>query len=374
MTMMMVLLSGFGDFFNAIMNPLYWAMSFVLMYTYKGWCLLIAPDLGVTWALAIMTLTIIVRTLLIPLFVKQINSARNMQIIQPKMKELQEKYGADRQRLGIEQQKLMKEEGVNPMASCFPLLLQMPVFIALYQVLYGVANNIPRGSFFVNNPDIVASLNQATLFGAELSGRFWLQDWSLFGPTQIMAVIMILAMTGLFFVTQKQLMGKNMPPEAMQGPMAQQQKMMLYMFPVMYLFIGCWIPLGVLVYWVTNNIWTLVQQYLLIRNNPTPGTPAYIEWEERMIKQGRDPKKIAEERRAKRSKAPREQAPSRPVAAIDNTKVADETKDVNESTDKETPTNDKTPNNGVTRQQIQRQQPARDSRAKRKTPKKKQSE
>ena len=354
MTLEMTMM-GIGDFFNAIMTPLHGAISFILMWAYRFWSMITGPDKGVTWVLAIMTLTVLVRTLLIPLFVKQINSARNMQLIQPKMRELQEKYGADRQRMGIEQQKLMKAEGVNPAASCFPLLLQMPVFIALYQVLYAAANSRALGYFFQKDHDLVRSLLKSKLFGAELAGHFWLEDWSTFGATQIMAIVLILAMTGLFFVTQKQLMGKNMPPESLQGPMAQQQKMMLYMFPVMYLFIGLWISLGVLVYWVTNNLWTLGQQYLLIRNNPTPGTPAYIDWEERMIKQGKDPEQIAAQRRAKRTKTPQPTANSRTVRGSSTTSTTAE--DVESST-------------GVVRQQIQRQQPARQSRATRTTPKK----
>jgi YidC/Oxa1 family membrane protein insertase len=349
---------GIGDFFSAIMRPLWAAISFILMYAYKGWSQITGAERGVTWVLAIMTLTVIVRTLLIPLFVKQINSARNMQLLQPKIKALQEKYGADRQRMGIEQQKLMKAEGVNPMASCFPLLLQMPVFFALYQVLYSISRNggkNPRGYFFVENPHLVTSLNQAEVFGARLSGNFS-NHWTDFGPTQIAAIILVLAMTGLFFVTQKQLMGKNMSKEAMEGPMAQQQKMMLYIFPVMYLFIGLWIPVGVLVYWVTNNVWTLVQQWLLIRNNPTPGTPAYIDWEERMIKKGRDPQRIAEERKAKRTKTP---LPATTRQVSGSVTTAEEGSEAEGSP------------SGVQRQQIQRQQPARQSRSTRATPKKK---
>ena len=360
---MIVLLSGIGDFFNAIMTPLNAAISFVLMWCYRGWVYITGPDNGVTWSLAIMTLTVIVRCILIPLFIRQINSARNMQLIQPKMKELQDKYGADRQKLGIETQKLMKEEGVNPMASCFPLILQMPVFFALYQVLYGAANGQAKGYFFVHNPDLVQSLTHTDLFGARLAGHFWLSDWSQFGATQICALILVIAMSALFFITQKQLMGKNMPPEALKGPMAQQQKMMLYLFPIIYLFMGMAIPVGVLIYWVTNNVWTLVQQYLLIRNNPTPGTPAYIDWEERMIRQGKDPQEIAERRRNKQKKQPT----TKTTRTVGQSRTPGSTgPDASKST-----TAPAAGPSGVVRQQIQRQQPTRQSRSTRTTPKKK---
>jgi len=372
--MNVMLLSGIGDFFTSIMTPLHAAMSFVLMWAYRGWSLLTGGDAGVTWAVSIMTLTVIVRTILIPLFVKQINSARNMQLIQPKIKEIQEKYGADRERQGIETQKLMKSEGVNPMASCFPLLLQMPVFFALYQVLYAASQGIPRGYFFVHNPDIVDSLFNATFLGASLSGNFgeiWTKGMP-FGATQIMAIVLVLLMTGLLFITQKQMMGKNMPPEAMTGPMAQQQKMMLYIFPFMYLFMGAVIPVGVLVYWVTNNCWTLVQQFILIHNNPTPGTPAFIEWEERMVKKGKDPKEIAAARVAKRKKTPSPTTNS--SRTIGNVGQGSTNGQPNTNTDTgNKPNSQAGPNNVIQRQQIQRQQPARQSRAGRVTNKNKNS-
>ncbi len=311
--------------------------------------------------MSIITLTLVVRSLLIPLFVKQINSARNMQLIQPKMKALQDKYGADRQRLGIETQKLMKDEGVNPMASCFPALLQLPIFMALYQVLYAASAGQARGYFFVHNPDLLDSLNKADVFGASLSSHFL--PASPFGSTQVLAIILVLTMSATFFITQKQLMSKNMSPEAMTGQMAQTQKMMLYFFPVMYLFMGVMIPIGVLFYWVTNNLWTLTQQFILIRNNPTPGTPAYIVWEDRMRAKGLDPDEIQANRRAKRSKKPSEST----VANSSRTVNPGQTDHSSGSSQGSAGTT--TSSSGVVRQQIQRQQPPRQSRAARSTPK-----
>jgi YidC/Oxa1 family membrane protein insertase len=359
--------AGIMDFLNAIMTPLHAAMSFVLLYAYRFWSLILGADRGVTWAVTIMTLTVIVRTLLIPLFVRQINSARNMQAIQPKMKALQEKYGADRQQLGIETQKLMKEEGVSPTASCVPMLLQMPVFLSLYQVLYGASQNHPLGYFFQQNPDVVASLNHAHFLGASLSGNFWAgASQGQFGATQILALVLVVMMTGMLFFTQRQLMSKNMPADSLTGPMAQQQKMMLYIFPAMYLFMGAAIPVGVLVYWVTNNAWTLVQQFILIRNNPTPGTPAFIDWEDRMIKQGKDPKAIAEARRAKHSKKPSvTQAPSRTVGGARPAGGGSASGAATGSS-----AGAPASGSGVVRQQITRQQPNRQSRSNRQVKKK----
>ena len=161
----------------------------------------------------------------------------------------------------------------------------MPIFLSLFRVLDGAARGIPRGTFFKENPDLLASLQNASFFGAELSGRAW-PFTNGFGATQVMAVLLIIGMTAVLFITQLQLMRKNMPPEALTGPF-------------MYAVGGAWIPIGVLVYWFTTNLWTLAQQYYLIHNNPTPGTPAHVDWQERMRAKGKDPDQLERERRAK---------------------------------------------------------------------------
>ena len=150
-------------------------------------------------------------------------------------------------------------------------------------------------------------------------------------------------------------MRKNMPPEALTGPMAQRQKTMLYMFPVIYAIGGVSIPIGVLIYWLTTNLWTLGQQYILIHNNPAPGTPAYVDWEERMRAKGLDPDAIAAKRRGSKKRSE--------TGGADPTKVARQGTTASGSPattepDAETPT--------VQRQVIQRQQPRKNSRAARK--------
>ena len=294
---MVGLWDGLQSMLSAVMQPLYWAVSGLLWLFHKVWSPVFGSESGITWVLSIICLVIVIRTLLIPLFVKQINTQRNMQLVQPKLREIQKKYAGDRERIGIETQKLMSEEGVNPAASCLPLLLQMPIFLALFRVLEGAARGKPRGAFFRNDPELLHSLQNAEFFGADLAGRFWPPN--PFGATQIMSLVLIIGMTAVLFVTQLQLMRKNMPPEALTGPMAQQQKMMLYLFPVMYAFSGVLIPVGVLVYWFTTNLWTLAQQYILIHNNPTPNTPAHVDWQERMRAKGKDPDAIEAARRAK---------------------------------------------------------------------------
>ena len=103
------------------------------------------PTSGLSWALSIIGLTLVIRAALIPLFVKQIKSSRNMQLIQPKVKELQKKYGHDRERLAQETMKLYKDSGTNPFASCLPILLQMPIFFALFSILNNASKEVPKG-------------------------------------------------------------------------------------------------------------------------------------------------------------------------------------------------------------------------------------
>ncbi|MFV0429784.1 MAG: membrane protein insertase YidC [Arachnia sp.] len=283
---------------STMMQPLYWAVSGVLYFFHNLLTPVFGADSGLTWALSIVLLTVFIRTLLIPLFVKQINSSRNMQLIQPKVQELQKKYATDRQKLGEETMELYKKEGVSPFASCLPLLLQMPIFLALFRVLEGVSSGSIRGYWFKENPDLVYSLQHAELLGAGLADRVF--PFTPFGATQIMGIVLVVLMVGTLFITQLQLMRKNMPPEALNGPMAQQQRMMLYMFPLIMAFSSMVLPIGVLIYWLTTNLWTMVQQGILIYNNPAPNTPAYVDWEERMRSRGKDPEAIMAARAAKR--------------------------------------------------------------------------
>jgi len=272
----------FVDFGSAIMQPLYWVVSGILVLFHAMWSPLFGVDSGWTWSLSIVSLTVVIRILLIPLFVKQIKSSRSMQLLQPKVRELQKKYGHDREKLGQETMKLYKENNANPLASCLPLLLQSPIFIALFRVLDGAAREIPRGQWLKDRPDLLTSLHEATIFNARISDTFVKAGFANgVNSIHVVTVFLILAMTATLFVTQLQLMRKNMPPEALTGPFAQQQKMMLYLFPLIFAVTGVNFPVGVLIYWFASNLWTMGQQFYVIRRNPAPGTPAYDAWEER---------------------------------------------------------------------------------------------
>src|SRR6202008_3720447 len=124
-----------GTIGHYILTPLYWVISAILVGWHWVFSLFLDPDGGAAWVLSIVGLTVVIRAALIPLFVKQIKSSRNMQLIQPKVRELQKKYGHDRQKLAEETMKLYKDAGTNPFASCLPILLQMPIFFALFRLL-----------------------------------------------------------------------------------------------------------------------------------------------------------------------------------------------------------------------------------------------
>ena len=246
---------------------------------------------GWTWTFSIVGLVVVIRILLIPLFVKQIKAQRNMQIIQPRIKEIQKKYAGDREKQSQEMMKIYKETGTNPLSSCLPILLQAPIFFALFRVLQGIAMYNP------DNPDYTApgvfawdqyanllpQAHDASIFGAPLYGYFMGASEVAadgFNPlnTRILSFVLIIQMTATTFLTQRQLIVKNSAPD---NPFVKQQKILLYVFPLVFAIGGINFPIGVLIYWMTTNLWTMGQQFYVIRNNPQPGTPAFDAWEAR---------------------------------------------------------------------------------------------
>src|SRR6476661_6519248 len=127
------------------MAPLYWITSLLLSGFHTFFGSVFGPSSGWSWVLSIVGLTVVIRAALIPLFVKQIKSSRNMQLLQPKVKELQKKYGHDRERLAQETMALYKETGTNPFASCLPLIIQMPIFLSLFRLLSKAAHGQGHG-------------------------------------------------------------------------------------------------------------------------------------------------------------------------------------------------------------------------------------
>ena len=262
-------MGSIGQLFGWIATPLYYAISGVMLVWHKLFTLLGIPaSNGWSWVLAIIGLTVTIRALLIPLFVRQIKSSRNMQLIQPKVKELQKKYGHDRQKLAEETMKLYKETGTNPFASCLPLILQMPIFLVLFRLINHAAHDQAKG--FLTAAD-ASHIHDAAIFGVKISATF--SGSGTAGP-KILAAVLVVAMCATTFLTQRQLMAKNMPSDAMTGQYAQQQKMLLYVLPIVFAVSGLAFPIAAMLYWTSSNLWTMCQQFYVIRNNPAPGTPA----------------------------------------------------------------------------------------------------
>jgi len=276
-----------GDFFNTILRPLEYCVAWIMVAFHTMLSAIGLPETsGWTWALSIVGLVIVIRVLLIPLFVKQIKASRGMQLIQPEMKKIQAKYKGktdpeSRQKMTQETMALYKETGTNPFASCLPILLQSPIFFALFRVLNGIPKDQTIGAL---DDRLVRQAHGATLFGAPLSDTFMHANT---GSTRILTVILIILMSATTFTTQRQLMMKNMPASALDNPFAQQQKVLLYVLPLIFAVSGINFPIGVLLYWLTTNLWSMGQQFYVIRRMPAPGSPAEKALEERRARRGK---------------------------------------------------------------------------------------
>ncbi|MFJ4263693.1 membrane protein insertase YidC [Paenarthrobacter nicotinovorans] len=292
------------DFFETIMFPFKWLVSIIMVGFHEGLSFIGLPAAnGWTWTLSIIGLVLVIRAALIPVFVKQIKAQRGMQLLQPDLKKLQTKYKGktdqlSRQAMAQEQMALYKKHGTNPFSACLPMLIQMPFFFALFQVLSGISNakNAGNGIGAMSAQQVV-EFDSSSIFGAPLSSAL-LHGGAGNMSVVVLSILMIVAMTASQFITQKQIMAKNMSEEAMASPFMRQQKMMLYILPLVFGIGGINFPIGVLIYWTTTNLWTMGQQFFVIRRMPTPGSPAAKALEERRAAKGLPPllggKKAAE--------------------------------------------------------------------------------
>lgn len=303
------------NFLDTILSPLYTAVSWIIVQFHSLFSLVFAQSSGWAWGLSIFFLVVLIRICLIPLFVKQIKSTRNMQALQPKMKAIQERYKSDKQRQSEEMMKLYKETGTNPLSSCLPILAQSPFFIALFQVLNHIANNRPVG---VLTAEQVDSARNASVFGAPIAAKFLdsadkvAELGAALTDVRVVTVVMIVMMSASQFYTQRQLMTKNVDL-TVKTPFMQQQKMLMYVFPIMFAVFGINFPVGVLIYWLTTNVWTLGQQMFVIKRNPTPGSLAFTQRQEKLRAAGKlkeDPKEV-EAREAVEAARARRQQPKR---------------------------------------------------------------
>lgn len=257
-----------------MLDFLYTGISWVLLGWHSLLSHVISPDRGLTWALSIMLLVISIRVVLFRFFVRQIRTQRKMQELQPKIAELRKKYKNDRQTMSKEMLKLQQEAGVNPLGGCLPVVMQAPVFLALFHVLRRLKPG--RAALYGWTPDQMASASHAQLFGAPISAAFRTPMDTIRSlhadPTTVKLVtaVMVLLMVVATYVTQRQIMART-AQQAVDRQQAMIQKMMLYGIPASLLVSGFIFPVGVLCYWLTNNIWTMGQQFYILKKMPHPG-------------------------------------------------------------------------------------------------------
>jgi len=289
--------SGGGfDLLGIILWPLKWAVELILvawhwLFTAMG---LPAAE-GITWVLSIVGLVIVVRAAVFPLFVRQIKSQRKMMEIAPELRKVQEKYKGKRDQLSREAMSretmaLYKKHGTTPMSSCLPLLVQMPIFFALFSVLRDVGTHAKAGGGGVGmlTPALTREFYDAKLFGTVSLHETLGDAWNAQNTTAIvLLVVLVVLMIVSQFITQLQIISKNLSPEAKTGQAYQMQKIMLYVLPLGFIFSGVFFPLGVVIYWFISNLWTMAQQFLVIREMPTPGSEAAKAREERLARKGK---------------------------------------------------------------------------------------
>jgi YidC/Oxa1 family membrane protein insertase len=273
--------------FDAILWPIKWVIELLLVSFHTGLSVLgfEAAD-GWTWVLSIVGLVLVVRAALIPLFVKQIQSQRKMLEISPDLKKIQDKYKGkrdqfSREAMTRETMELYGKHKTSPFSSCLPLLVQMPIFFGLFYTLSNAAQEIPGVGMLTK--ELAKSFGEATIFGsAGLASAMSTADgnWTII----VTAGVMVIIMTASQFITQLQIMSKNQSDAMKESPMYKQQRILLYILPVVFLFSGWAFPLGVMFYWLVSNFWTMVQQFIVIRNMPTPGSQADRDRQARLAK------------------------------------------------------------------------------------------
>ena len=276
------------DIFSAILYPFKWVIELLLVSFHSVFSFMgMNPDDGLTWVLAIVGLVLVVRAALIPLFVRQIKSQRGMVLLQPELQKLQKKYKGkndrdSREAFGREQMELYKRTGSNPLSSCLPLIAQMPIFFSLFATLNEAQHS--KAGVGLLNLDLANSFAHASFFGAPLSASFFASTGL---EVKILAAVMIVLMTASQFITQKQIISKNQTPANLQNSQYMQtQKIMLWIFPIMFAISGVSFPLGVMFYWLVSNFWTMGQQYFVIKRMPVPGSLAHEQRQAKLAAKG----------------------------------------------------------------------------------------
>lgn len=279
------------DIIGTVLWPIKWVVELLLVAFHSLWTFLgMDPNAGFTWVLSIVGLVLVIRAALVPIFVRQIVAQRRMLEVAPHLKKIQDKYKGkkdqfSREAMSRETMALYKKTGTNPLSSCLPLLIQMPIFFSLFSVLSSAQNydkSHQAGVGLLTGP-LAKSFGESSLFNiAPL--KLAISTAGGNNAVIIIAAVMVVLMTGSQFITQLQIMSKNQSAEMKASPMFKQQRILLYILPLVFAFSGFTFPLGVMFYWLVSNFWTMGQQFLVIRNLPTPGSEAALAREARLAK------------------------------------------------------------------------------------------
>ncbi len=252
------------------LNVLYDAVGWIVTKIYGVLSPVFGVSSGWTWALTIIILVVAMRLVMVPLFIKQMHTTRAMSSLQPQMAALRKRYKNDKQTLNTETMKLYQEAGVNPLMGCLPVVAQLPLFFSLFSVLRAIAEwkpgQVPKYHLSVQ---MVTAASHAKILGVSIADKFLFTD-GVNVPLHAKAVILfaVLVSMATTYLTVRQSMKRGMMPQATaDNPMGQSQKYMAYIMPF-FALTGLYWPFGLVLYWVTTNVWTLVQQWALFKRYP----------------------------------------------------------------------------------------------------------
>jgi len=261
----------------SILNPLFEAVAWVITQIHAVLAVPFGASSGWAWGLSIVILVMLMRLIMVPLFIKQVNAQRKMQSHMPQLQEIRKRYKNDKQRLNEETMKFYRENGINPLSGCLPLIAQLPLFWALFNVLRGISNWQPGHTPpYGMTTEVVQSAREARIFGASLADKFLFplphETWS----ARIVILLFVLVSAATTFLTMRQSARRGMMQQTAMdpdNPAANMQKYMMYIAPFFALS-GLYWQFGLVIYWVTTNVWTLGQQHILFRNLPIVGADA----------------------------------------------------------------------------------------------------
>lgn len=235
--------NAIADFFSKLFDPIVNILGEVLLYFHEG-------PLGAPWWLSIALLTIVLRVMLFPLTIKQVKNMRAMQDLKPEMERIRAQYSNNRQKQQEEMMKLYQDRKVNPLGGCLPILVQMPVFIGIFYVIRQFGGYTVGGQTV---PPTEPTFHEG--------GILWFQNLSAADPLHILPIISALTMLAATEIT-----AKNIDP---------QQRWLMRLLPVGITIFLFNFPAGLFVYWITSNLVTLVQNYVIYHHGPGRRPPGW---------------------------------------------------------------------------------------------------